>query len=228
MRWILVVSLVLSAGTLGGRGLEAGDLTVASMRQIAQTSFQAFPWRMKTIRTTLSSGDIYTATIEAQSADRVHGIVEMPFNPGSLVTESVLIRPAFFLRAVSGTPDVLKQLGLTGGAWLKVQEGQPGMPLADEVGRAADTSQLLSTFGFMIEESKIPGGYKNIGEQQLNGINAAVYEVKLTGDRSDRGIRIWIGKKDQRISKLRIESGTTTVEATIEYDPAIKIEAPIP
>ena len=224
----LPVALLLVIATLNVRCVEAGDLSLAEMRQIALTSFQAFPWRMKTVRRTLSTGDVYSATIEAQSPDRIHGIVEMPFGSGPLVTESVLLRPVFFLRAVSGPPEVLKQLGLTGGVWRKLEEGQPGMSLADEVGRAADSSRLMSSFGFMIEESKIPGGYKQVGEQQLNGIPLSVYEVRLSGDRTDRTIRIWIRNDNHRISNLRIENDTSTSEATIVYDPSIKVDAPAP
>ncbi|HSP06075.1 MAG TPA: hypothetical protein VLR94_02810, partial [Acidobacteriota bacterium] len=204
------------------------DLTVAEMRQIAQSSFQSFPWRMKTVRTTLVNGDTYTATIEAQSSERIHGVIEMPFNPGSLVTDSILIKPGFFLKAVSGPPDVLKQLGLTQGQWLKLQAGQPGMTLADELERSADTAQLMSNFGFLIEDRLLPNGYKFAGTQQLGATSSGVYEARISANKGDRTLRVWVGTADKRIYKIQSQSSVSNLEATLEYDPAIKIEAPTP
>ena len=81
--------------------------------------------------------------------------------------------------------------------------------------------------------------YKSLGDEMLNGISTAVYEMHAQLDTKVEGVgsivtttKFWIGKSDGLFHKEESNGNEAGMKVTTtkiyEYDPSIKIEAPIP
>jgi hypothetical protein len=83
------------------------------------------------------------------------------------------------------------------------------------------------------------GEYKSLGDELLDGVPTAVYEMHSQFDTKVQGIgsiemvtKYWIAKSDGLFRKEEsngVEAGMKIkTTKTYEYDPSIRIEAPIP
>ena len=110
-----------------------------------------------------------------------------------------------------------------GSNWLKLPGAQAGTLL----GLLNDTDslqQLLNAFDELVNYTVTP-----LGPEDVNGTSAMVYasEFVLKDGKSSTGTA-WIGN-DGLLLKDTIETlGGITVTTTYDFDPSIKVEAPIP
>jgi len=122
-----------------------------------------------------------------------------------------------------------------GGAWQNL--GTQMSDMADRMkGRVQELSaeeKAEATKGLSV------GDYKSLGDEMLDGILTAVYEMRSKFDTKMEGIptvesvtKYWIAKSDGLFRKQETngkEAGMKVTTTEIyEYDPSIRIEAPMP
>lgn len=206
--------------------LPAGDLSDAEMATIFRASFAAYPWRMKQTVLTKSSNVTITGLVEAQSKTQVHTLAVQPIGPTTATIETIVISPTIYAK-VTGIPTAqLKQFGVTEGQWTKTIPPEFRAVVADLAFSAADPVQLLKSIGFqemMSQADPNRKGYKIVSAEQVNGIATNNYEIKL----GTVTYRTSVGS-DGRIHKMVSDSPQRTATTIVEYDPSIKITAPIP
>lgn len=206
--------------------LPSGDLSDNEMTKIFTSSFSAYPWRMRQTVLTKSINVTITGLVEAQSKTQAHTIANQPIGATTATIETVVISPTIYAK-VTGIPSAqLKAFGVTEGQWTKTIPPDFKAVVYDLAVSAADPTQLLKNLGFqelMAKANADQKGYKLVGTEQVNGIATNVYEIKL----GTVTYRTSVGR-DGRIYKMQSDSPTRTATTIVEYDPSIRITAPIP
>lgn len=202
----------------------SSDLSDNEMLKIFTSSFAAYPWRMKQTVLTKSSNTTITGLVEAQSKTQAHTLAVQPIGATVATIETIVISPTIYAK-VTGIPSAqLKAFGVTEGQWTKTIPADFRAVVADLALSAADPVQLLKNIGFMELTAKAEQkGYKLVGTETVNGIATNIYEIKL----GTVTYRTSVGPAG-RIYKMQTDSATRTATTIVEYDPSIKIIAPIP
>lgn len=211
--------------------LPGGDLSEADMAKLFRASFATYPWRWKQSGTVKATQETVTGLIEAQSSTRVHVISNQTIDANNIMIESILISPTLYMKATGAPPDVLQQVGATEGQWLKVPSNSPLAGFAQFVYLIANPTQLLQRIGFAdLLKQADPNAkpYKLVGTETIGNVRTNVYEIKVGSGDATVTYRTWVGISDGRIHKMMSDSAQLTTTTIVEYDPSIKIDAPIP
>ena len=207
-----------------------GDLSVAEMGQMFRDSVTAYPWRWRESVTSKATQKSADSLIEAQSSTRAHTISQQPVGSNMVVLESILITPTLYMKVTGATPDVLAQFGAGDGQWVKVPPDSPLQAFAQTVYLAANPVELLASMGVLDALKQADPNarpYKSVGMETVNGVRTTVYEVvKGTGDAAATS-RISVGA-DRRIYKMNGDNARGTLTITVEYDPSMNIQPPMP
>lgn len=121
------------------------------------------------------------------------------------------------------------------GAWqnLGTQMSDMAEKMKERVQQLSPEEKAEATKGLSV------GDYKSLGDEMLDGVPTAVYEMHSQFDTKVQGVgsivmitKFWIGKSDGLFHKEEsdgVEAGMKIkTTKTYEYDPNITIEAPIP
>jgi hypothetical protein len=110
-----------------------------------------------------------------------------------------------------------------GAAWQKLPGAQAGMMLG-MLTDADSLQQLLNAFDELSSYTITP-----IGPENLNGVPTMAYssEFTLKDGKSSKG-KAWVGPDGLIIKDVTETSSGIAVTTTYEFDPNIKVEAPIP
>jgi hypothetical protein len=211
--------------------LPGGDLSEADMTKIFQDSFAAYPWRMKQSVTIKDTQQTITALIEAQSSTRVHMVTQADIG-GSMVTiESILITPTLYMKATGAPPEFLREVGAQEGKWLKVPEGSPLAGFAQLAYLVANPMELAAKIGLQNRIDQLNPNqkpHKLVGTESVGNALTNMYESKVGSGDSPITYRVSVGSSDGRIYKMVSDSALRTATTTVEYDPSINIQPPIP
>jgi hypothetical protein len=105
--------------------------------------------------------------------------------------------------------------------------------MKDRVQQLTPEEKAAATKGLSV------GDYKSLGDELLDGVPTAVYEMRSRFDTKQEGLptiemvtKYWIAKSDGLFRKEESNGSEAGMKIkttkTYEYDPSIKIEAPIP
>jgi hypothetical protein len=114
-----------------------------------------------------------------------------------------------------------------------------GTQMSDMQEKMKEQVQQMSTAEKAEATKGLTANYKSLGDEMLDGIPTAVYEMHAQMDTQVQGVgsvvtttKFWIGKSDGLFHKEESngeEAGMKVKTSKIyEYDPSIRIEAPIP
>jgi hypothetical protein len=114
-----------------------------------------------------------------------------------------------------------------------------GTQMSDMQEKMKEAVQQMSATERAEATKGLTADYKSLGDEMLDGIPTAVYEMRSELDTKVEGVgsivtitKYWIGKSDGLFHKEETngdEAGMKIkITKTYEYDPNIKIEAPIP
>jgi hypothetical protein len=114
-----------------------------------------------------------------------------------------------------------------------------GTQMSDMAEKMKQQAQQLSPAERAEATKGVTADYKSLGDEILDGTPTAVYEMRGGLDPKVEGVgsiamvtKYWIAKSDGLVRKKETdgqEAGMTVkTTSTYEYDPAIRIEAPIP
>jgi len=114
-----------------------------------------------------------------------------------------------------------------------------GTQMSDMQEKMTEQVQQMSTAERAEATKGLTAEYKSLGDEMLDGIPTAVYEMHAQMDTQVQGVgsivtttKFWIGKSDGLFHKEESngeEAGMKVKTSKIyEYDPSIRIEAPIP
>jgi len=207
---------------------QAGDLSAAEMRAIAQASFDAYPWRMNQSALLKSSSYTLTTLTEAAGRERVRILQNSPNGNVSVTGDFILITPTLYVKLTNAPPEELRASGLTNGQWGKVPPGNAYTSYMYSALYQANPISFVNIPDTGDQNLKI---YRVVGTEQVSGKAATIYEYK-TGDPADPASgttnRISIGIQDKRIYKVVSDDTSQMVSSIVEYVPGLKVEPPIP
>jgi hypothetical protein len=159
------------------------------------------------------------------------------FNPKTQQTSTVLIETdakdhlSLEVNGMSGTNGITMSIVIIspttylkqGATWQKLPGAQSGMMLG-MLTDADSLQQLLNAFGELASYTVMP-----VGPEDINGVPAMAYSSEFTlKDGKISKSKAWIGP-DGLLTRDHIEtSDGAVVTTTYEFDPNIKVEAPIP
>ena len=114
-----------------------------------------------------------------------------------------------------------------------------GTRMSDMQEKMKDQVQKMSAAEKAEATKGLTADYKSLGDEMLDGIPTAVYEMHSQMDTKVQGVgsivmitKFWIGKSDGLFHKEESNGEEAGMKVkttrTYEYDPSIKIEAPIP
>ena len=172
-------------------------------------AYNKFPRRAQATVIDAKTQVTSTVLIETDARDHLRIDVSGLHGTKDITTSMVIISPTMYLKE--------------GSNWLKLPGAQAGTLL----GLLNDTDslqQLLNAFDELVNYTVTP-----LGPEDVNGTSAMAYasEFVLKDGKSSTG-KAWIGN-DGLLLKDTIEtSGGITVTTTYDFDPSIKVEAPIP
>jgi hypothetical protein len=112
-----------------------------------------------------------------------------------------------------------------------VPEGSPLAGFAELVYLAANPMELLAKIGFQdLIKQRNPNQkpYKLVGTESVGNALTNVYEAKVGSGDLAITYRVSVGSNDGRIYKMVSDSVRLTATTTVEYDPSINIQPPIP
>jgi hypothetical protein len=122
-----------------------------------------------------------------------------------------------------------------GGEWqnLGTQMSDMAEKMKERVQQLSPEEKAGATKGLSV------GNYKSLGDEMLDGVPTTVYEMHSQVDTKVQGVgsivmitKFWIGKSDGLFHKEESNGEEAGMKVkttrTYEYDPSIKIEAPIP
>jgi hypothetical protein len=122
-----------------------------------------------------------------------------------------------------------------GGAWqnLGTQMSDMAEKMKERVQQLTPEEKAEATRGLSV------GNYTSLGDEMLDGVPTAVYEMHSQMDTNVQGVgsivmitKFWIGKSDGLFRKEESNGEEAGMKVkttrTYEYDPSITIEAPIP
>jgi hypothetical protein len=203
-------------------------MSAAEMRAIAQASFDAYPWRMKQSALAKSSAYTITNLVEAAGRVRVRVLQSSPNGNVIMSADIILITPTLYVKLTNAPPQELQAAGLTDGQWAKLAPGSAYTSLLYSVRNAADVISFIGIPDTVDQNLKI---FRVVGTEQVSGRAATVYEYN-TGDPSNPAsgttYRTSMGIQDRRIYKMVSDSTSQTISTTVEYDPGLKVEPPLP
>jgi len=210
----------------------AGSMSIAAMRSAFEASFAAYPWRWKQTVVQKDSKLTLESVLEAQSGTRVH--LTGPLPPAEhAVLEAILISPALYLKA-TGVPaswaTELAQLGAKEGEWFQVPKDSPLAGFAQLVYLVGNPAKLLETIGFTKElETLATAGqtYDLIGSEVVGTTPTNVYALTVGSGTAAIDYRVSVGA-DGRIYKMVSDGPLQTATTVVEYDPSIRVDAPLP
>ncbi len=159
------------------------------------------------------------------------------FNPKTKQTTTVVIetdakdRASFEIGGVGGTSGISMSMVIIsptmylkqGATWQKLPGAQSGTMLG-MLTNADSLQQLLNAFGELTSYTVTP-----VGPEDVNGVPAIAYstEITLKDGTTSKG-KAWVGADGLLIRDSIETSQGTVVTTTYEFDPSIKVEAPIP
>lgn len=192
--------------------LASGDpqAVITNARQVLKSQ-RAYRVRSTSV-TSIGGGQTTTSVSEFVAPDRMHNIEEG--------RESINIGNIMYVR--------------TNGEWQNLGTRMSDMQakMKDQVQQMSETEKADATKG-------LTANYKSLGDEILDGVPTAVYEMHSEFDTKVEGVgsivmitKFWIGKADGLFRKEETdgeEAGTKIKTTKIyEYDPNISIEAPMP
>jgi len=150
-----------------------------------------------------------TMLIETDAKDHLHLEMNGMGSTGGITISMVIISPTTYLKQ--------------GATWQKVPSVQAGM-MSSMLTNADTLQQLLNAFGELASYTVTP-----VGPENVNGLPAMAYSSEFTmKDGTTSKGKAWIGP-DGLLTRDHIEtSDGAVVTTTYEFDPNIKVEAPIP
>jgi hypothetical protein len=190
---------------LGGNDAQTA---ISNAKQLLQTQPA---YRVLTTSTTSMGGEPSNGLREFVAPDRMH-IVERE-------REIIIIGKTMYVKR--------------GGAWRNM-----GTQMSDMAEKMNGDIRNMSAEERAQALKGVSGDYRSLGDEMLGGTSTATYELRGRVDTQVEGIgaittitKYWIGKDDGLIRKEESggdEAGAKTKTTRIyEYDPDIKIEAPI-
>ncbi len=171
--------------------------------------YNKFPRRMRAEAFDPKTKQTATILIETDAKDHLHLETNNIGSTGGVTISMVIISPTLYLKQ--------------GATWQKLSGAESGMVLG-MLTDADSLQQMLNAFGELANYTVTP-----VGPEDVNGVPAMAYssEFTLKDGKSSQG-KAWIGA-DGLLMRDHIEtSDGTVVTTTYEFDPNIKVEAPIP
>jgi len=150
-----------------------------------------------------------TVLIETDAKDHLHLEVNGMAGTSGITMSMVIISPTMYLKQ--------------GATWQKLPGAQSGTMLG-MLTDADSLQQLLNAFGELASYTVTPAG-----PEDVNGVPAMAYssEFTLKDGTTSKG-KAWIGVDGLLVRDSVETSQGTVVTTTYEFDPNIKVEAPIP
>jgi hypothetical protein len=198
--------------TTASSALTSGDpqAVVTNARQ-SLTNQKAYRIRSTSL-VSISGGHARTSVREFVAPDRMHNIEDG--------REVIIIGKTMYVKKGDNWQNMGTQMS-------DMQE-----KLKERVQQMSATEKAEATKG-------LTGDYKSLGDELLDGIPTAVYEMHAQMDTQVQGVgsivtitKFWIGKSDGLFHKEESNGDEAGMKIkttkTYEYDPSIKIEAPIP
>jgi hypothetical protein len=192
--------------------LASGDpqAVVANAMQSLRTQ-QAYRVRSTSV-VSIGGGQTTTSVREFVAPDRTHNIGDGQ--------EVIIIGKIMYIKK--------------GGEWQNL-----GTQMSDMAEKMKQRVQQLSPAEKAEATKGLTADYKSLGDEMLDGVPTAVYEMQSQFDTKVQGVgsivmvtKYWIAKSDGLFRKQEsdgVEAGMKIKTTEIyEYDPSIKIEAPIP
>jgi hypothetical protein len=171
--------------------------------------YNKFPRRTRAEAFNPKTQQTTTVLIETDAKDHLHLEVGGMGGTNAISMSMVIISPTLYLKQ--------------GAAWQKLGSAQGGMFLG-MLTDADSLQQLLNAFDELASYTVTP-----IGPEDVNGTPAMAYASEFTtkDGKTSKG-KAWIGA-DGLLTQDRIEtSDGMVITTTYEFDPNIKVEAPIP
>ncbi len=171
--------------------------------------FNKFPRRMRSEAFDPKTQKTSTILLETDTKDHLHLEANGIGNTGNVTESMVIISPTLYLKQ--------------GATWQKLPGAESSMVLG-MLTDADSLQQMLNAFGELANYTVTP-----IGPEDVNGVPAMAYssEFTLTDGKVSKG-KAWLGPDGLLVGDHIEMSDGTVVTTTYEFDPSIKVEAPIP
>ena len=171
--------------------------------------YNKFPRRMRIETFNSKTNRTVTILIETDAKDHLHFDMTEVAGTSSITTSLVAISPTLYLKQ--------------GAAWQKLPDAQAGAMLG-MLTDANTLQQMLNAFGELASYTVTP-----IGPEDFKGSPAMAYasEFTLKDGKSSKG-KAWIGADGLLIGDHIESSEGDVITTTYDFNPNIKVEAPIP
>jgi hypothetical protein len=172
--------------------------------------YNKFPRRTQSEAFDPKTKQTSTILIETDAKDHLHLETNSMGSTGDVTVSLVIISPTLYLKQ--------------GATWQKLPDAQSGALLGSMLTNADLLQQELNAFGELASYTVTP-----VGPEDVNGVPAMAYssEFTLKDGKSSKG-KAWLGA-DGLLVRDHIETADgIVVTTTYEFDPNIKVEAPIP
>jgi hypothetical protein len=171
--------------------------------------YNKFPRRMRIEAFNPETKHTVTMLIETNAKDHLRFDMNEVEGTRSITTSMVAISPTLYLKQ--------------GTTWQKLPGAESGA-LLGMLTDADSLQQMLNAFGELASYTVTP-----IGPEDFNGLPAMAYasEFTLKDGKTSKG-KAWIGADGLLIGDHIESSAGDVITTTFEFDPNIKIEAPIP
>ncbi len=172
--------------------------------------YNKFPRRMRAEAFDSQTNKTTTILMETDAKDHLHLEVGGLSAADGVTMSLVIISPTTYLKQ--------------GTTWQKLPEAQSGALTGSILTNADFLQQVLNAFGELASYTVTP-----VGPEDVNGVPAMAYSSVFTlkDGKSSKG-KAWIGPDGLLIRDHIEASDGTVVTTTYEFDPNIKVEAPIP
>lgn len=204
-------------------------LSEAEILQIVRTSLASFPWRMNQSVVVNATQQTTTTLTEAQSSTRGYNRSVQHIGSETITIETIIIDSLAYVK-MTGSPAAT--YGLVDGQWTELPPGSPLLQLVDT--EAIDPAKIADLFAVDFASQRGDGGadllFEFVGSETVNDVATNIYETKGP----TFTYRWWIGAEGtgdplgRLFYKTTVELPEATRTITIEYDPSINIQPPIP
>ncbi len=171
--------------------------------------YNKFPRRARSEVFNPQTKQTTTVVIETDAKDRVSFEIGGVGGTSGMTMSMVIISPTMYLKQ--------------GATWQKLPGAQSGTMLG-MLTNADSLQQSLNALGELTGYTVTP-----VGPEDVNGVPAMAYstEITLKDGTTSKG-KAWVGADGLLIRDSIETSQGTVVTTTYEFDPSIKVEAPIP
>jgi hypothetical protein len=182
------------------------------MLAIMSASFGSYPRRIRQTILGKSNNQTSTGVIEATDPDHIHLTSNTATDQGNVLLEGILISPTLYVKPPNeywrlANPDEADMMGL--------------------LILGADPSLVFKAIPVTEPNKKV---YLASGDEVLNGIATTHYRQEF-GDKAAGTHYVtdtWVGTADKRVYQISSDGPLDISTSMLEYDPTIKVVAPIP